>query len=177
MRLGGRDFPVVTRLFRGCNATVQLVSRSGLVPCGSSLGLSIVASTGQKWPGQRLGLPESGPRSIARLGRRIGAILIDWSIALLISWAFFRGEDESTNGFVTLGLFAAEQYLFLALLGGSIGHLLLRMRVVPLRGGYLGVWRPLVRTVLLCLFIPAVIWDVDQRGLHDKIAGSILVRV
>ncbi len=73
---------------------------------------------------------------------------------------------------MTLGLFAAEQFLFLVLLGGSIGHLLLRMRVVPLRGGYLGVWRPFVRTVLLCLFIPAVIWDADQRGLHDKIAGT-----
>ena len=136
-----------------------------------------MATTGQKWPGQRLGLPESGPRSIARVGRRIVAILIDWSIALLISWAFFRGEDDATNGFVTLGLFAAEQYLFLVLLGGSIGHLLHRVRVVPLRGGYLGVWRPFLRTVLLCLAIPAVIWDADQRGLHDKIAGTILVRV
>jgi hypothetical protein len=155
---------------------VRLVP-GGFVSDGSSLGLSVVATTGRKWPGQRLGLPETGPRSIARLGRRVAAILIDWAIALLISWAFFRSEDESTNGFVTLGLFAAEQFLFLVLLGGSIGHLLLRMRVVPLRGGYLGVWRPFVRTVLLCLFIPAVIWDADQRGLHDKIAGSILVRV
>jgi uncharacterized RDD family membrane protein YckC len=136
-----------------------------------------VATTGAKWPGQRLGLPESGPRSIARLGRRVAAILIDWGIALLLSWAFFPAEDGSANGFVTLGLFAAEQYLFLVLLNGSIGHLLFRMRVVPLRGGYLGVWRPFVRTVLLCLFIPAVIWDTDQRGMHDRIAGTILVRV
>ena len=136
-----------------------------------------MATTGQNWPGQRLGLPESGPRSIARLGRRVGAIAIDWALAYLISWSFFRGEDGSADAWITLALFAAEQYLFLVVVNGSIGHLLLRMRVVPLRGGYLGVWRPLVRTLLLCLFIPAVIWDADQRGLHDKIAGSILVRV
>jgi hypothetical protein len=136
-----------------------------------------VATTGRKWPGQRLGLPESGPRSVARFGRRVGAIAIDWALAYLISWSFFRAEDGSADAWVTLGLFAAEQYLFLVVVSGSIGHVLLRMRVVPVRGGYLGVWRPLVRTVLLCLFIPAVIWDADQRGLHDKIAGTILVRV
>jgi hypothetical protein len=34
-----------------------------------------------------------------------------------------------------------------------------------------------VRTVLLCLAIPAFIWDRDQRGLHDRVAGTMLVRV
>lgn len=137
-----------------------------------------MATTGQqRWPGERLGLPETGPRSIGRLGRRIGAIVIDWGIAYLLSWSFFRSEDGSVNPWVTLGLFAAEQFVFLLFLNGGIGHLILRMRVVPVRGGYLGVWRPLVRTVLLCLAVPALIWDQDQRGLHDKVAGTVLVRV
>jgi hypothetical protein len=34
-----------------------------------------------------------------------------------------------------------------------------------------------VRTLLVCLFVPAVIWDADQRGLHDRVAGTLLVRV
>jgi hypothetical protein len=33
-----------------------------------------------------------------------------------------------------------------------------------------------VRTVLLCLLIPAFITDRDQRGLHDRAAGTVLVR-
>jgi uncharacterized RDD family membrane protein YckC len=33
-----------------------------------------------------------------------------------------------------------------------------------------------VRTVLLCLVIPAFIWDRDGRGLHDKAAGTVVVR-
>lgn len=123
------------------------------------------------WPGRQLGLPQSGPRSIARLGRRIGGIAIDWAIAVLISWGFFQ-----YNGGATLAIFAIEQVLFIALLSGSIGHLVLGMRVVPLAGGWVGVWRPAVRTVLLCLVIPAVIYDKDQRGLHDKLAGTVLVR-
>ena len=171
MRVCGRDFPAVTPLFRGCNAPL---CHPALDP---SLGWVIVTTTGPRWPGEGLGLPESGPRSIGRLGRRIAALSIDWALALLISWAFFRAPDGSADGFVTLGLFAAEQYLFLVIVNGSIGHLLLRMRVVPAQGGLLGVWRPLVRTLLLCLAIPALIWDRDQRGLHDKAAGTILVRI
>jgi len=129
-----------------------------------------------QWPGERLGLPETGARSIGRLGRRVIAILIDWGVAYLLSWAFFPTE-LGTDPFVTLAIFAGLQYVFLVVVSGSLGHLLVRLRVVPLAGGYLGLWRPLVRTLLLCLGIPALIWDRDQRGLHDKAAGTVLVRV
>lgn len=129
-----------------------------------------------RWPGERLGLPETGPRSVVRPGRRIVGILIDWGVAYLLSWAFFP-TSQGTDPFVTLGIFAALQYLFLLVVNGSLGHLIVRARVVPLTGGYLGVWRPAVRTVMLCLAIPALIWDRDQRGLHDKAAGTVLVRV
>jgi len=130
-----------------------------------------------RWPGERLGLPEHGPRSIGRFGRRLVGILIDWGIAYLLSWAFFRVDEIGTDPFITLGIFAALQYVFLIVVNGSLGHLIVRLRVVPIAGGYLGLWRPLVRTLLLCLAIPALIWDRDQRGLHDKAAGTVLVRV
>ncbi|MGV8896017.1 MAG: RDD family protein [Rhodoglobus sp.] len=123
------------------------------------------------WPGKRLGLPESGARSIARPGRRFAAIAVDWASAVLISVAFFNYDPLAT-----LAVFAVAQSVFLLTANGSLGHLLLGMRVVPLQGGYLGAWRPLVRTILLCLVIPAVIWDADQRGMHDRIVGTILVR-
>jgi uncharacterized RDD family membrane protein YckC len=126
----------------------------------------------QAWPGRRLGLPEHGPRSVARLGRRVGAIAIDWALAYVVAFAFFGGE-----GIAITIVFVVVQILFLMTLGGTIGHLALRMRVVPMAGGYLGLWRPIVRTVLVALVIPAVVFDLDQRGLHDRIAGTILVRV
>lgn len=124
----------------------------------------------QRWPGERLGLPETGPRSIARFGRRLGALVIDWGLSVLVSVAFFQYDPLAT-----LGVFALTQVVFLTLVNGSIGHIAFRMRVVPLTGGWIGVWRPLVRTLLLCVVIPAVIWDRDQRGLHDKAAGTVLV--
>ncbi|MGO9653847.1 MAG: RDD family protein, partial [Mycobacterium sp.] len=33
------------------------------------------------YPGERLGLPESGPGSLAPVGRRVAALTIDWLIA------------------------------------------------------------------------------------------------
>ena len=123
------------------------------------------------WPGKQLGLPESGPRSIARVGRRLAALAIDWAIAYAISWVFFQGD-----GFVILGIFALMQWIFISTLSGSIGHLLLGLRVVPLTPAWIGVLKPAIRTVLLCLVIPAAIWDRDQRGMHDVLAKTIIVR-
>jgi uncharacterized RDD family membrane protein YckC len=137
-----------------------------------------VSSTAEnRWPGERLGLPESGPRSIARPGRRIAALVIDWALASALSLAFFATGPWQTDGFITLGLFAGIQVVFLWLLNGGIGHLVLGMRVVPLNPGPLAWWQPVVRTALLALFVPAVIVDADQRGLHDRVAGTLLVRV
>jgi hypothetical protein len=49
--------------------------------------------------------------------------------------------------------------------------------VVPLTGGWVGLRRPIVRTLLLVLVLPALVWDSDQRGFHDKVAGTVLIRV
>ena len=90
---------------------------------------------------------------------------------MLISVAFFQYQ-----AWATLAIFAVAQIVFLLTANGSVGHLIFGLRVVPLAGGYLGVWRPFARTALLCLVIPAVIWDRDQRGMHDRLVGTILVR-
>lgn len=124
------------------------------------------------WPGFDLGLPQTGPRSVGRLGRRVVALIIDWLLAVIVSVAFFH-----YNEFATLAVFAVMQIGFTLTVGGSIGHLATRMRVVPETGGAVHWWRPVVRTVLLCLVIPAVIYDQDQRGLHDRAAGTLLVRI
>ncbi len=122
-------------------------------------------------------MPQSGPRSVGRFGRRLIAIVIDWLLAYGLSFVFFRLNNGETNPWITLGIFALLQLIFLLFFNGSIGHLLLRMRLVPITGGAMAPWRPVVRTVLLCLAVPALIWDRDQRGLHDRAGGTVLVRV
>jgi uncharacterized RDD family membrane protein YckC len=125
-----------------------------------------------KYPGERLGLPETGPGSIARAGRRLAAIVIDWGIALLISNFAFEGDS-----WATLAVFAAEQILLVGTLGYSIGHRIAGIHVVRLGGGTPGPLAGLVRSLLLCLVIPAVIFDPDQRGLHDKAMNTVLIRM
>jgi len=125
-----------------------------------------------KYPGARLGLPESGPGSMARAGRRILGICIDWGVALVISNFAFGG-----NQWATLAVFAIEQILLIGTLGYSIGHRVAGIHVVKVDGRPAGPLAALVRTLLLCLVIPAVVFDPDQRGLHDKAMNTILIRM
>ncbi|WP_345764849.1 RDD family protein [Diaminobutyricibacter sp. McL0608] len=125
-----------------------------------------------RYPGERLGFPDEGRGSIARPGRRIIALVIDWGLAILIGWPFFHNDP-----WANLGIFVLMQIVFIPTIGGSIGHRLLGLRVVALKGGWIGVWRPIVRTLLLAIVVPALIWDSDQRGFHDKIAGTVLLRL
>jgi uncharacterized RDD family membrane protein YckC len=79
-------------------------------------------------------------------------------------------------------VFAIEQILLIGTLGYSIGHRIVGIHVVRLGGGPAGPIPAgpipaVVRTLLLCLVIPAVIFDADQRGLHDKAVNTVLVRM
>ncbi len=128
-----------------------------------------------KWPGERLGLPESGRGSVGRVGRRIAALLIDWASAMLLA-LLFTPYDSVAYNFVTPLVFVVLQIVFIPTIGGSIGHRLLGMAVVPLEGGWIGIRRPVVRSLLLIIIVPALVWDSDQRGFHDKVAGTVLIR-
>ncbi|CAN7353056.1 RDD family protein [Microbacterium foliorum] len=127
-------------------------------------------------------MPQTGTGSIARPGRRIGALLIDYVAATIIATGFL-GYDQfalpaeaGLTMFAPMGVFALLQILFIPTAGGSPGHRILGMRVVRLGGGWVGVWRPIVRTLLIVVVIPAVIWDADHRGVHDKVTGLVLIR-
>ena len=134
-----------------------------------------------KFPGERLGLPEKGTRSMGRIGRRFAAIAIDWVTAIIVAMLvlgrdYFALTSDPNGQFGILGAFVALQLIAIPTIGGSIGHRLCGLHIVTIRGTYPGLWRPLVRTVLLALVLPAIVWDSDQRGFHDKIAGTMLVR-
>jgi uncharacterized RDD family membrane protein YckC len=124
------------------------------------------------FPGERLGLPEHGRGSVARLGRRIVGLCIDWAIAMAVSWLVTRHY----GGVYVYPFFAAIQIVSIWALGGSIGHRIVGLRLSALPGLQPAFWRPIVRSVLLAIVVPALAWDSDQRGFHDKIAGTVLVR-
>jgi uncharacterized RDD family membrane protein YckC len=128
--------------------------------------------------GQRLGLPAEGPGSLAGWGRRLVALLVDWVACLLLVRLFLPhipyGTPESS--LATLGFFLAELTLFTWLAGGSFGHRLLGLTVVRLDAAPVGLPRAFLRSLLVCLLIPPLVWDRDGRGLHDRSVGTALVR-
>lgn len=127
--------------------------------------------------GEQLGLPEEGPGSIARPGRRIGALAVDWSLCLLIAYGLIADSyNEAAQIWGPLVLFAL-MVLTVGTLGFTPGKRLFGLRVVTLSTGTVNPLRALLRTVLLFLAIPALIWDRDGRGLHDQLARTVEVRI
>ncbi len=127
--------------------------------------------------GEQLGLPEHGPGAIAPLGRRFGAIAVDWGLCMLIAYGLFARGDSQAMGNWALGLFLVLHVLTVGTIGSTPGKRLLGLRVVSEDGGRLGFVRVLVRSVLLCLGLPALIWDRDGRGLHDRVGRAVQVRI
>ncbi len=131
--------------------------------------------------GARLGYPEAGPGSIATFGRRLGALTIDWLSCYVLGWAIVARLHDGAASIDQVrvwntGLFVLEVWLLTWLGGASFGQRLTALRVQRVDGGRVGVLRVLLRTLLILAVIPAVIWDRDGRGLHDKAAGSVVVR-
>jgi hypothetical protein len=121
--------------------------------------------------GQRLGLPEHGPGSAAGFGPRILALVIDWLPCSVAAQLF------TTNpAFSALALFAAITVLSIGIAGRTVGHAVAGIRVALLDGHRAGFSAAVIRTVLLCLVIPPVVYNIDGRGLHDRAAGTIVLR-
>jgi uncharacterized RDD family membrane protein YckC len=137
---------------------------------GSWLSGTLGGGEAGKYPGERFGLPEEGRGSVATIGRRLVALLIDWLLCSVIALAFFHSR------LWTLPIFAAETYLLTALTGFTVGKRLLGIRVVRIDGRPVGFVWALVRTVLLLAVVPALITDRDLRGLHDRAANTIVIR-
>jgi uncharacterized RDD family membrane protein YckC len=111
-------------------------------------------------------------------GRRLIAIFIDWVLCSIIAAGFLGYRLGGGEGSLwPLAVFAVENLLLVSTLGSTIGHRVLGLRVIRLDGRPAGLWRALVRTVLVCLVIPALILGRDGRGWHDKAAGTLIVRL
>ncbi len=137
---------------------------------GSWLGGTVAGGDAGSYPGERLGLPAAGAGSVAAMGRRVLALVIDWLLCMMISLAAARSQTW------TLPIFAGETWLLTALTGFTVGKRLLSIRVARLDGGPVGFVWALLRTVLLLAVVPPLITDSDGRGLHDRAANTVVVR-
>ncbi|QCB28852.1 RDD family protein [Corynebacterium endometrii] len=133
-----------------------------------------------KWPGEKLGLPQSGSGSMASVGRRAMAVALDWIICLALALVITRFTmqlgDVST---VTLILWVVVGIIGGWLFARTPGMAILGLGVarVDIAGARVGLWRAVVRTLLTSTVFPAAMVDADGRGLHDRGTGTAVIHV
>ena len=115
----------------------------------------------------------------AWFGRRVVAFFLDWFASVLVALLLFPqfGYGSNESMLATLLIFTAEVIVLTWLTGASFGQRFVGLRVISIDGGRLPLWRVVIRTALILLVIPAVVYDDQGRGLHDRVAASVVVRV
>jgi uncharacterized RDD family membrane protein YckC len=124
-----------------------------------------------------MGLPEHGPGAVAGYGRRLAALVVDWLVALLIAQALSAVLHWSpmARSFATLAVFGLIAWLATGIFGTTLGKRVAGLRVARPEGGRVGLFWAFERAVLLVIVVPAVLWDRDHRGLHDRAANTVVV--
>ena len=131
------------------------------------------------FPGRSLGLPESGLGSVASMGARVGAFLIDIVLSALVAWWITAPEAPRNT---SLLVWAVMTVVTVALFGITPGQAALGIRVVPLdpdnsrMRSFVGLWA-IPRTALIFLIVPPLLLDANGRGLHDRLCRTVVLRV
>ncbi|MCV7385241.1 RDD family protein [Mycolicibacter longobardus] len=130
-------------------------------------------------PGEGLGLPASGPGSLAPMGRRLGGLAVDWLVAyglagLGVALGVVTPEYLAT---VVLVIWLVLGVAAVRLFGFTPGQYACGLRVIPVDGGIgVGIGRATVRGLLIALVVPALFADADGRGLQDRATATAVVR-
>ena len=147
----------------------------GSVSSSASAGSPAASS----YPGERLGLPAEGRGAVAGWGSRILALCVDWAACLLVAALRTGGASMGSQGWqawLPMAVFLAEGTVLTPLLGGSFGQVATRVAVVRLDRRPVSLLGALLRTFLICLVVPPVIYNRDRRGLHDLLTGTLTIR-
>jgi uncharacterized RDD family membrane protein YckC len=140
------------------------------------------AGTPQTHRGERLGLPASGPGSLGATGPRLGAFIVDALASSLVAALFVQsGGGKGVSGHLpgswSLIPLAIDYVVGVLVAGRTLGMYLFGLRIVRVdRTAAVTPVQAVSRTVLLFLLVPALIWDKDGRGLHDRLSNTAVVR-
>ncbi|WP_325695744.1 RDD family protein [Pseudonocardia sp.] len=172
--LTGRLLTLVTVPFGGRHRLDSVTRWTGSWLPGSDRGNTGPPNAPAGYPGERLGLPEQGPGSVAGFGRRASAFGLDLLMSAVLAGMFTAPrlpENWSLLAWVLLTVVPTAAF------GMTPGMTALGVRVARLDGRtFVGLPRALLRTVLLFFLVPALITDTDRRGLHDRATGVIVLR-
>ncbi|NLV80939.1 MAG: RDD family protein [Rhodococcus sp.] len=146
---------------------------------GPSAALPKGQRDAQRFPGEALGLPEEGPGALVSTAKRALALLIDWLACMAIAMVLV-GDDPLESPLLsayTLILWCAVGVVSVTLFSFTPGQYVAGIQVVRVDApARVGLIRALGRQALLVFIAPALVTDVDGRGLQDRATGTALVR-
>jgi len=111
--------------------------------------------------------------------RRIVALAIDWGASILVAQVI-PGVSEygsRSNSLATLAIFTFEVVILTWLMGASFGQKLVGLRIISIDGKNIKLIQAIVRTFFIILVFPPLLADKENRGLHDKIARTKLIKL
>ncbi|WP_027500045.1 RDD family protein [Rhodococcus sp. UNC363MFTsu5.1] len=134
--------------------------------------------TENRYKGELLGLPETGPGSLVGTGRRLAAFMIDWLMGGGVALLFLGGNAlDGRLGSIILMVWFVVGVVTVSLFSFTPGQYCVGLQVARVDAPVpVGVVRALARQVLLVFVVPALITDLDGRGMHDRATGTALVR-
>jgi uncharacterized RDD family membrane protein YckC len=123
--------------------------------------------------------PESGPGSVAHFGARLLAFLVDGVLAdvigIIVNGGYHTSDKQNLSVFVA---FLLIEVVFVTLAGQTPGMRVAGVGVVRQDGqGRPRLRWVLLRTLLLAVVAPALVIDQDGRAMHDRAAGTVMLRV
>jgi uncharacterized RDD family membrane protein YckC len=135
----------------------------------------------QAYRGEKLGLPREGKGSLAPTGARLLAFLVDSLASGLVAALFVHRTGgtfaDHLPGTWSLVPFALDYVVGTLVAGRTLGMYLCGLRLIRVQDDVpVDPLRAVGRTALLCLLLPAVIFDRDGRGLHDRMTDTAVVR-
>ena len=117
--------------------------------------------------------PTQMPR--ASLGRRLLALVIDWTMSRLIA-GLLNPYLVINRDFSILLIFFLEVAFFTVIFQASAGQRIMAVKVVTYPDqGRVASKKIVLRTLLICLVIPAV-FTKEGRSLHDYLTQSQTIK-
>ena len=136
------------------------------------------ADADDQYPGESLGLPESGRGALASWWARIAALIIDWAASMALAVFLFGVgvlREPGWCSWMIMAVFFVQSSVLTGLAGGSFGQILARIGVARLDGRPIGILRAVARQAMICLVIPTVVIGAERRALNDLVLGTVVI--
>lgn len=136
----------------------------------------------QAYRGEKIGLPATGRGSLAATGPRLLAFIVDAGASGLVAALFVPHHSgdalaDRLPGTWSLIPFALDYIVGVLVAGRTLGMYLTGLRLIRVSEDVaVDPLRIIGRTALLLLFVPALIFDRDGRGMQDRLTDTAVVR-